>query len=404
MQISLSIYRRNTGWFPPLPAALDGPQTLVLVFGDSAFVDEPAPFLELADRFAQAVHAGCSSGPVPSACGWRTGELTAAIIRFEDTHLHGAAVEVRQRRDSGLMGAALAAQLPAVPMWRQGRQAATTALDRQGPLRLALLLSDGQGVDGEALLRGLRGGLPLAARITGGLAGDRGATGRAWVYGCDGRLPAPGRACVVGLYGPRLHVGQGHAAGWQPMGMAHLITRAHGSVVYELDGRPALDVYRSHLGPAAGRLPAAALLHPLALTVADGHAPTIRSVLTVDEHRGALLLATSLAEGSRVQVMQRQAADLVASTREAAERAVQALPPGARHLLLSVGCLDQLTLPSAEGAMADAPLAMPWPLSLSCDALPAVGFHSLGELAAGAAPGEVQLHHQTQAFTALAEA
>ncbi|MBQ1764354.1 MAG: hypothetical protein IIZ92_15810, partial [Aquincola sp.] len=102
MQISLSIYRRNTGWFPPLPSDLDGPQTLVLVFGDSAFVDEPAPFLELADRFAQAVHAGCSSGPVPGACGWRTGELTAAIIRFEDTHLHGAAVEVRQRRDSGL--------------------------------------------------------------------------------------------------------------------------------------------------------------------------------------------------------------------------------------------------------------------------------------------------------------
>ncbi|URI10945.1 FIST C-terminal domain-containing protein [Aquincola tertiaricarbonis] len=404
MHISLSIYRRKTGWFPPLPADLDSPQTLVLVFGDSAFVEEPAPFLELADRFVQAVHAGCSSGPVHGACGWRPGELTAAIIRFQDTHLHGAAVEVRQRRDSGLMGAALAAQLPSVPMLRQDRQAAVAPLQRQGPLRLALLLSDGQGVDGEALLRGLRGGLPLAARITGGLAGDRGATGPAWVYGCDGRLPAPGRACVVGLYGPRLHVGQGHAAGWQPMGMAHHVTRAHGPVVYELDGRPALEVYRDYLGTEAARLPASALLHPLALTAADGQAPTIRSVLTVDEHRGALLLATSLAEGSRVLVMQRQAGDLAASTRQAAERAVEALPPGARHLLLSVGCLDQPALPGADGTLAEAPPAMPWPLSLSRDALPAVGFHSLGELTAGAAPGEVQLHHQTHAFTALAEA
>lgn len=401
MQISLSIYRRSTGWFPPLPSELDSPQTLVLVFGDSAFVEEPAPFLELSDCFVQAVLAGCSSGPVPGACGWRPGELTAAVIRFQDTHLHGAAVQVRQRRDSALMGAALAAQLPAVPMQQQDAHGGVAPLERQGPLRLALLLSDGQAVDGEALLRGLRGGLPLSARITGGLAGDRGATGPAWVYGCDGRLPAPGRACVVGLYGPRLHVGQGHAASWQPMGMAHHITRAHGSVVYELDGRPALEVYRGYLGSEAARLPASALLHPLALTAADGQTPAIRSVLTVDEHRGALLLATSLAEGSRVQVMQRQTDDLALSTRQAAQRAVQALPPGARHLLLAVGCLD---LPGADGTMTDAPLAMPWPLSLSRDALPAVGFHSLGELAAGASPGEVQLHHQTQAFTALAEA
>ena len=41
--------------------------------------------------------------------------------------------------------------------------------------------------------------------------------------------------------------------GWQPFGPLRTITRAEGNVLYELDGRSALDLYKTYLGDHAAR-------------------------------------------------------------------------------------------------------------------------------------------------------
>lgn len=374
MQISLSTYRPATGWHPPLPVALDSPTTLVLAFGAGSFVEDAAPFFALADAFPRSVHAGCSSGAESSGDGLEHDHIAVAVVRFDTTWLQAATVTVRRRPDSATMGAALAAQLPP-----------------EG-LRMVLLLSESQGVDGDALLRGLRGGLPRSTQIAGGLAGDRGATATPWVYGADGRLPAPGQACAVGLYGTALRIGQGHAGGWQAWGDAHRVTRHHANVLYELDGLPALAVYRSRLGAAAERLPAAALRHPLAVSDGRGGAPSIRCVLSVDEARGALVLGGTLPEACAVRVMRAEVDALQLSTARALQEALAALPAGDSRLLLSIGCLGrQLAMAEAGGSLPGRPPS-------------AIGFYSFGELGPGRHAGEVLLHHQTHAFTALAEA
>ena len=43
------------------------------------------------------------------------------------------------------------------------------------------------------------------------------------------------------------------------------VTRAKGNVVYELDGQPALALYKRYLGSFAAGLPGSALLFPLCL-------------------------------------------------------------------------------------------------------------------------------------------
>lgn len=380
MQVSLSKYHPATGWHPPLPIALDSRSTLVLAFGGSRYADDPEPFFALADAFPQSVHAGCSSDGGGEGCA--DAALNVAVLRFEHARLAAATLTVRRREDSALMGAALGAQLP------------------QGGLRMAFLLGDGEGIDGEALLRGLRGSLPRCVMLAGGLAGDRAGLAKAWVYGADGHLPAPARACVIGLYGERLRFGQGHARGWQCLSLPLPVTRACGKVLYEIAGRPALAEYKRHLGEHAGSLPGVALAYPLAVTDAAGGAPSIRSVLAVDECRGALVLSGSVPEGAVVRLMHARPDDLQGSSERAAHQALAALPPGARSVMISVGCPARQWLQAEAGCSPRTGLR---PAELAGTAQ--VGFHSFGEvgLPVGGAGG-AQLHHQTQTFTALAEA
>ena len=48
--------------------------------------------------------------------------------------------------------------------------------------------------------------------------------------------------------GDDMHVTTTHIAGWRPLGRTFHVTRAEGPILYELDGRPAYDVYFNYLG------------------------------------------------------------------------------------------------------------------------------------------------------------
>jgi hypothetical protein len=126
-----------------------------------------------------------------------------------------------------------------------------------------LVLSDGLKVTGSDLVRGLRNRLPEEVTITGGLAGDGTHFGETLVFR-DGRAQ-PEIIAAVGLYGSRLQVGFGSMGGWDPFGPERLITRSRGNVLLELDGRPALGLYKQYLGEHAHGLPATGLLFPLSV-------------------------------------------------------------------------------------------------------------------------------------------
>src|SRR6185295_13280060 len=98
---------------------------------------------------------------------------------------------------------------------------------------------------------------------TGGLAGDGPRFQRTWV--CDGAITSQNRIVALGLYGERLALAHGSKGGWDIFGPERRVTRSEGNVLYELDGKPALKLYKSYLGERASGLPATALLFPLAI-------------------------------------------------------------------------------------------------------------------------------------------
>jgi hypothetical protein len=261
------------------------------------------------------------------------------------------------------------------------------------------VLSDGLSVNGTPLVKGLSDGLPEGVVITGGLAGDGSRFGQTWVLGPDGGARG-GQICAVGLSGERLHIGHGCDAGWTDFGPERRITRATGNVLYELDGKPALTLYKSYLGERASELPGAALLFPLSVKRASGETESlIRTVLAVDEASQSMTFAGDIPEGGVARLMRANTDKLIQSAGLAAQRAAENLPSGAPVMVVSVSCVGRrLVLGERTDEEVETVLdAMP-------EGAAHLGFYSYGEISPLLRGGAASLHNQTMTVTALAEA
>jgi hypothetical protein len=133
-----------------------------------------------------------------------------------------------------------------------------------------LVFGPGVQINGSALVNGMASVIGDAIPITGGLAGDGGAFRQTWTVGRDG--VAHDKVVAIGLCGEGLRFGHGSFGGWEPFGPARKVTRSDGNVLYELDGEPALGIYKRYLGESAKDLPASGLLFPFAMLGEDHNA------------------------------------------------------------------------------------------------------------------------------------
>jgi hypothetical protein len=380
MQVETLSYRPSSAWDRPLPAHLDGPGSLVLAFGARRYGEEDRPLRELVAAFPRSAVVGCSTSGEIQGGLVDDDTVSVAVCRFEHTQLRCALTPIATMDDSGAAGTRLAAQLAAPD------------------LRAVFVLSDGLGVNGTPLVAALAAGLPAGVQISGGLAGDGSRFESTWVLA--GGAVRPGQVCAVGIYGERLQVAGGHEGGWSDFGPLRRITRSQGNVLYELDGRPALDLYKDYLGKMADGLPGAALLFPLSIRGPGGGCqPLVRTILGVDEHSRSMTFAGDVPQGWEARLMRTTGEGLVTSAGLVIQRACETLSPGAPSLVISVSCvgrrlvLGERTEEEVESLMEGAPAGAAH-----------VGFYSYGEIAPGSAGGCSQLHNQTMTVTVLSEA
>jgi hypothetical protein len=379
MELTTTSYAADRGWAVPLPSRLDSPGTLVLAFAAAEFGIDPRPFRELAAAFPQAVVAGCSTSGEIAGTHVHDATVSVAVARFEHTRLRRAFTAVPSAADSFDAGARLAAQLAA------------------DDLRAAFVLSDGLCVNGTRLVEGLAWHLPHSVVLTGGLAGDGGRFDKTWILDRD--QPESNRVCAVGFYGERLCIGHGCAGGWSDFGPERRITRSEGNVLYELDGKPALQLYKTYLGERAAGLPGTALLFPLAVRRA-GHAgdALVRTILGIDEAAQSLTFAGDMPQGGVARLMRANTDKLVDSAGRAARAGTLGVSGAADALVISVSCvgrrlvLGERTEEEVEIVRDCAPRSSGH-----------VGFYSYGEISP-AFPGAVSdLHNQTMTVTVLSE-
>jgi hypothetical protein len=376
MNVQTLQYSESTGFSAPI-AHLDSARTLVLVFASPEFDTNVAPLEAIAAAHPNSVVVGCSTAGEIVGTRLTDHSLSIAIVRFDRTDLALATADVRQSEDSYAAACSIARQLA------------------RPDLRGILVLSDGLNINGSELARGFRAALPSDVTVTGGLAGDGSRFARTWVLS-RGRT-GERFVVAVGFYGHHVQIGHGSQGGWDIFGPERLVTRAQNNVLYELDGKPALELYKRYLGDRASALPAAALLFPLALRTSDtDQDPIVRTVLAVDEADQSMTFAGDLPEGSRARLMHANLDRLVQGASHAASGGARTATENS--LAIAISCVGRrLVLGERTEEEIEATL----------DALPAgshqVGFYSYGELCPHNGASCCELHNQTMTITTISE-
>lgn len=365
-----------SGWSCGTLPDLDSDRTLVVAFASPEFVDHPGPLQELARHFPKSSLVGCSTAGEIHGTRLHDATVTVAAMRFARTRLQRVSAAVTQP-SSFATGQTLAQQLA-------------------GPdLRAVFVLAEGLGINGSELVRGLNTVLPPEIVVTGGLAGDGDRFGRTWIL--DAGVAAPGRVCAVGFHGDAVRVGHGSKGGWDPFGPERRITRATANVLYELDGKPALQLYKQYLGERASGLPATGLLFPLALRAPEcPDKGIVRTLLAVDEASQSMTFAGDLPVGHLVRFMRANFDRLVDGAAAASRLSRHVDVPGP-VLAVTISCVGR-RLVLGERAEEE--------IEAAFDALPPgsqqIGYYSYGELSPFAT-GHCDLHNQTMTLTTFAE-
>ncbi|GAB6902456.1 FIST signal transduction protein [Kineosporia succinea] len=320
-------WRPGEGFGEPLPA-WDGPSTLVLVFASPAVIaddtppDPGGPLAGLLEAYPASVVMGCSTAGEILGGTIDDATVSVAVAQFASTRLRLLTGPIGGGTDSAAVGRDLAARLVAA----------------EPDLAGVFVLSDGLRANGAQLAQGLSDGCAGTAVITGGLAGDGDRFDHTWVL-VDGR-PRTGMVSVLGLSGPHVRVGHGAGGGWSILGPERLVTRAEGNVVHELDGQPALTLYRSYLGDRMGDTAASTLMFPLSVRAPEGRqGAVVRTVQALDESAQSLVFTGDVPQGSIARLLRANTGELVDGAGEAVRRAD--LVPGLPTLALVVSCVGR---------------------------------------------------------------
>ena len=140
-------------------------------------------------------------------------------------------------------------------------------------------------------------------RIAGGAAGDDLNFKKTYQYFNDELLT---NAVVgFGITG-NIKVAVGADHGWQPIGGSRLVTKAEGTKLIELDGKPAFEIYKDYFGERAGdfkkALSLAAVTYPLGMKAKGVEEIMVRVPLAVADD-GSIVCGAEVIEGSEMYLM-----------------------------------------------------------------------------------------------------
>ncbi|MFQ3248967.1 MAG: hypothetical protein ACI9O6_000771 [Glaciecola sp.] len=375
MNVFQSIYDNNE-WSTQLEPNHNS--QLILLFGNRDIIADQQIRQQIHQNYPNANLVGCTtSGEIQDAALYND-TLCLTAIEFKSTTVKVYSQSVSESDSTLQLGQDLAKKL------------------QPEGLRHVFLISDGQLVNGTELIDGITPHLPEDVLVTGGLAGDGSRFEETQVWH-DDRVES-GLVVVVGLYGESLQIGHGNLGGWREFGPERQITKSKDNILYELDGKPALELYKQFLGEHADSLPASALLFPLAMTQESDSETVVRTILNIDEDNQSMIFAGSMPEGATCQLMRANYADLVDGAEGAVTKSIQTMPQAEPELAILISCvgrrlvLNQRTEEELEIIQEMLP-----------DNCKMTGFYSYGEISPIVPFGRCGLHNQTMTITLFSE-
>ena len=303
----------------------DGPATtLALVFSNGRTLMDASTWSDLKRFYPYARIVGCSTAGEIEDVRVLEDSIVCTAVSFDNSRFSIASVLLNEASDSEALGRLLA-----------DRPAGRRAGPRSGPV--GWLAGQWQ---------------PSAARHCGRIAvrmrsHGRSVGGRCPLRedGCLHRRPAAAGADRGDrvVWGRNCPWASGSGGGWDSFGIERQITKSEGNVLYEVDGKPALDLYKRYLGDKAIDLPASGLRFPLAIrNPLEAEArPVVRTILSVDEGARTMIFAGDVPLGYRARLMSANLERLIDGARDAALRSTQSASAAPPELALVISCVGR---------------------------------------------------------------
>jgi hypothetical protein len=350
---------------------------LVLGFGSSAMVSQEKSFADIKNKFPNAEIAMCSSAGEIYDNQVLDDSISLVAIQFQSSTLKTSEINIQDFDSSYEAGKTLIMNLP------------------QENLKFVFVLSDGGKVNGSELVKGMNFSKEKNVLITGGLAGD-GTNFEKTFVGLN-QLPQTGKIIALGFYGDKLVLSHGSYGGWESFGLERTATKSVENILYEIDGKSALSLYKTYLGKFADELPGSALLFPLSVKLDEYQEAIVRTILSIDDENESITFAGDIPKGSKIKFMKANFDKLIDAAGDAANSCLE-MEKNKPKVALLISCVGRK-------------LIMPNRIDEEIEAISEIfgnktllsGFYSYGEISPLNPNANCELQNQTMTITGINE-
>ena len=173
----------------------------------------------------------------------------------------------------------------------------------------------GEHFEGEKLVKSLEKQLGAEKLFFGGMAGDDWELKETFVF--TNTKESNYGIVALALNGDKISLNGMVITGWKPMGIARTVTKSEGKLLYEIDGKSALDLYLKYLGKADkitekdfNIFEDLAIEFPF-IVERDTNETVIKTPTKIDRKTKALLMDNPMPEGTKFWFTQPPDFDIV---------------------------------------------------------------------------------------------
>jgi hypothetical protein len=320
---------------------------------------------------------GSTDGEVSSVLGFQQDSLTLMLFCSEDIEF------------CAQVGRSVS-QAP-LDIARKTAEAAKRQL--LSPPKLCITTPESLTTSASSILDGLKLALEEVP-ILGGTTGDQTHIKQTFQYF---KTEVLSDSVPILLIGGNLLFSHGVSSGWAPLGKRSVVTKVEKNVIYEIDGKPALDFYHYYFHTFA-----ADLAYPLAIFPPGEETFFLRAALSYDAVLRSITVSADVTEGSVIQITEATQTDILSASKTSFEQAWDAYPGVAPTAALFFSCawrrfiLGTQTMKEFEAIATLHPQRLkPDTSSLEQAPLSSCGFYTYGEIAPLRAQGPTFFHNTT---------
>ncbi len=277
---------------------------------------------------------------------------------------------------------------------KAGESVAKSIVDQiSGNPDVFMMFPDAFTGNGAEIVRGIASVLGDNFPIVGGTAGDGLVFEKTYQY-LNGKVYT-GSVVALAISGP-IKAGIGVRHGWIPIGTPRKVTRAEGSIIHELDGKPAINIYKDYFGKEAvdiekEKLARLAIMYPLGIKNPSNNEMLIRDPLTVDPS-GSITCVAEVPEGVDIQIMIGSFDEAINAAGEAAVGAMTQIRGSIPRAVILFSCIARRKLFGERSSEEIKKIQ-----SVISPDVPMIGFYTYGEQCRS------EFHNETVVILILAE-